>query len=110
MGLPWIEIKSVDELNHIWNNLLDNAAIFFKHSTRCSISSMVLRSFEREWQADETQLYFIDLIAHRDVSILLAELSKIEHQSPQIILTKKYEVIYNDSHGTIDATKIQKLI
>jgi bacillithiol system protein YtxJ len=111
MALNWTEIHSVDELHEIWDNSLEKPAVFFKHSTRCSISSMALRAFERNWlQDDDTQLFFIDLIANRDVSNLLAELSKVEHQSPQIIVTKNQIVLYSDSHGTIDAEKVQKLI
>ncbi len=110
MGLTWTEINSENQLHDIWDNLLIKPAVFFKHSTRCSISSMALRNFERNWTPDDTQLFFIDLIAHRDVSNLLAKLSKVEHQSPQIIVTSNNTVIYNDSHGTIDAEKIQKLI
>ena len=110
MALNWTEINSVDELHEIWDNSLEKPAVFFKHSTRCSISSMALRAFERNWLPDETQLFFIDLIANRDVSNLLAELSKVEHQSPQIIVTKNQKVLYSDSHGTIDAEKVQKLI
>ncbi len=110
MALNWTEIHSVDELHEIWDNSLEKPAVFFKHSTRCSISSMALRAFERNWLPDETQLFFIDLIAKRDVSNLLAELSKVEHQSPQIIVTKNQKVLYSDSHGTIDAEKVQKLI
>ena len=110
MELNWTEIHSVDELHEIWDNSLEKPAVFFKHSTRCSISSMALRAFERNWVSDDTQLFFIDLIANRDVSNLLAELSKVEHQSPQIIITKNQKVLYFDSHGTIDAEKVQKLI
>jgi bacillithiol system protein YtxJ len=110
MALNWTEIHSVDELHEIWDNSLEKPAVFFKHSTRCSISSMALRAFERNWLSDGTQLFFIDLIANRDVSNLLAELSKVEHQSPQIIVTNNQKVLYSDSHGTIDAEKVQKLI
>jgi bacillithiol system protein YtxJ len=110
MALNWTEIHSVDELHEIWDNSLEKPAVFFKHSTRCSISSMALRAFERDWVSDDTKLFFIDLIANRDVSNLLAELSNVEHQSPQIIVTSKKTVLFSDSHGTIDAEKVQKLI
>ncbi len=110
MALNWTEIHSVDELHEIWDNSIEKPAVFFKHSTRCSISSMALRAFERDWVSDDTQLFFIDLIANRDVSNLLAELSNVEHQSPQIIVTSNKTVLFSDSHGTIDAEKVQKLI
>ena len=110
MGLNWKEINSIDDLHDIWENSLEKPAVFFKHSTRCSISSMALRAFERNWISDDTQLFFIYLIANRDVSNLLAELSKVEHQSPQIIVTNNRTVVFTDSHGTIDAEKVQNLI
>jgi bacillithiol system protein YtxJ len=111
MRLSWIEITSVEQLNQLWSQETKDSCVFFKHSTRCSISSMVLRSFERSWVTDEqTTLFFIDLIAHRDVSNQLALLSGVEHQSPQVIVTHKNQVIFSDSHGTIDAEKIQHLI
>lgn len=111
MKLPWIEITSVDQLNQFWTKEKQESCVFFKHSTRCSISSMVLRAFERSWVMDEqTTLFFIDLIAHRDVSNQLALLSGVEHQSPQVIVTHKNQVVFSDSHGTIDAEKIQHLI
>lgn len=111
MRHSWIEITSLAQLNQLWVEETKDSCVFFKHSTRCSISSMALRAFERSWVTDETtNLFFIDLIAHRDVSNQLALLSGVEHQSPQVIITHKNQVIFSDSHGTIDAEKIQLLI
>ncbi len=111
MRLSWIEITSVEQLNQLWSEETKDSSVFFKHSTSCSISSMVLRAFERSWVTDETtNLFFIDLIAHRDVSNKLALLSGVEHQSPQVIVTYNNQLIFSDSHGTIDAEKIQYII
>ena len=111
MALNWEEIKSTSVLEDRFNEVSDRPKLFFKHSTRCSISSMSLRMFERAWDTSlEVDLYFIDLIAHRDVSNLLAELSGVQHQSPQAIVIRNNEVVYHDSHGTIDADKIKSLL
>jgi bacillithiol system protein YtxJ len=109
-SFPWKEITSVEEFNEMLNAPTDKAKLFFKHSTRCSISSMALKGFEREWNvsSDDFELYFIDLIAHRDISNAIAAESHVEHQSPQVVVWRNGEVIYNASHHHIDAQKIQQ--
>jgi bacillithiol system protein YtxJ len=109
-SFPWKEITSVEEFSEMLNAPTDKAKLFFKHSTRCSISSMALKGFEREWNvsSDDFELYFVDLIAHRDISNAIAAESHVEHQSPQVVVWRNGEVIYNASHHHIDAQKIQQ--
>lgn len=109
-GFPWTEITSTAQLEEVLQAPSGKAKVFFKHSTRCSISAMALRTFEREWKLDDQEydLFFIDLIAHRDVSNAIAEKLHVIHQSPQVIVVKSDEVIYDASHHTINAEKIQK--
>lgn len=110
MSLPWKIITSVEELDTIWNTVTDCKNVFFKHSTRCSISTMALNRFERSWkQNDEFNFYFIDLLKTRDVSNRLAEISGITHQSPQAIVSLNKAVLYQASHSEIDITEILKL-
>lgn len=109
-SFPWKEVTSIEEFNEMLNTPTDKAKLFFKHSTRCSISSMALKGFEREWNvsSDDFELYFVDLIAHRDISNAIAAESHVEHQSPQVVVWRNGEVIYNASHHHIDAQKIQQ--
>lgn len=109
--LNWINIETVEELKTAYNNTDQQSGLFFKHSTRCPTSRMVLNTFESEWEEnDNCKLYFIDLLKHRDVSNALGELSGIEHQSPQAILVKDKASVYNNSHSGISANEIGKLI
>lgn len=105
--LDWIEISSLDELNQAIEESSDKPSVFFKHSTRCSISSMALNRFESEWEEGSGgKLYFIDLIKNRDVSNMLAEKADVYHQSPQVIVLKDKKLIYDASHGAISANEI----
>ena len=107
----WNRISSVEELNSVFQASESKPSLFFKHSTRCSISSMALSGFERNWNKElDCDLFFIDLIANRDVSQKLAELSGVTHQSPQAIVTLGKEIIYNASHSGIDAKEIESRI
>lgn len=105
--LDWIEISSLDELDQAIENSTARPALFFKHSTRCSISSMALSRLENDWKEEVNgTLYFIDLIKNRDVSNALANKANVYHQSPQAIVLKNKEAIYEASHSAISATEI----
>jgi bacillithiol system protein YtxJ len=111
-AFPWIHITTEAQLLEAWDNNSGNMRLFFKHSTRCSISSMALSRFEEKWEKDEKRctVYFIDLIAYRSVSNLLEKISGVMHQSPQVIVAQNKNVIYSATHSEIDALFIQKLV
>ncbi|HTO38901.1 MAG TPA: bacillithiol system redox-active protein YtxJ [Brumimicrobium sp.] len=109
--INWINVDSVEKLQEFFNQTSEKQGLFFKHSTRCGISSMALNRFEKEWEeTDDCTLYFIDLLAHRDVSNALAEITGIVHQSPQAILVKNKTVIYDATHSGISASQIKNLL
>ena len=110
-NFDWINLNSSEQLNEIIEQSNESAVLLFKHSTRCSISSMAKSRFEKEWKLDNKvcQTYYLDLITFRPISNEIAEKSGVEHQSPQVIVLKNKEVIYQASHNGIDAIEIQAL-
>ncbi len=110
--LPWVELKTMKDLNEAIESVKEKPGLFFKHSTRCSISAMALNQFENQWLTvdNECNLYFIDLIAHRDVSNEIAQLTGVHHQSPQVIVLTGDTIIYDASHSDIDARRIETLL
>jgi len=80
-------------------------SIIFKHSTRCSISLMAKKKFELDWDAlpETTPLYFLNLINYRDISNTIADIFNVHHESPQLLLIKDGECIFETSHGEISA-------
>jgi bacillithiol system protein YtxJ len=108
--VPWIRMIGADQLEEIFEKD-GRPKLVFKHSTRCSISSMALSRFEKEWnQANNCDLYFLDLLAHRPISDLIAQRSEIQHQSPQVIVLIDGEVIHHSSHNGISANEIGNII
>lgn len=109
--VDWIELTDLGQLNEISTLSNEKAVAIFKHSTRCSISRMALKQFENEFDsADKVTLYFLDLIAHRDVSNEIAQRFGVAHQSPQLILIKDGKAIYHVSHSDIDAEELGKKV
>ncbi len=111
-AFPWIELTSIEELNAAFESSTSRTVVLFKHSTRCSISSMAKARFENNWNSDieNCDLYYLDLIANRNISNEIAEITGVEHQSPQAIVLKNKQVIYEATHSSIDAKEIEELI
>lgn len=102
--INWIPLTNLAQLDDIDNASTVKSVVIFKHSTRCSISRMALKQFEKEYDLDETvDAYFLDLIAHREVSNEIASRYDVQHQSPQLILIKNKKAVYDASHSVIDA-------
>jgi bacillithiol system protein YtxJ len=100
----WIPLTNLDQLNEIVALSNEKPISIFKHSTRCSISRFALKQFENEFDsADATETYFLDLIEHRDVSNEIASRFQVVHQSPQLLLIKNGQSVYDVSHSDIDA-------
>ncbi|MEO8533175.1 MAG: bacillithiol system redox-active protein YtxJ [Flavobacterium sp.] len=110
-NINWIPLTNLTQLDEIGTNSNIKPIVIFKHSTRCSISRMALKQFEREYDLDETvDAFFLDLIAHRDVSNEIANRFNVYHESPQLLLIKNGKAIYNVSHSDIDAEALKAKI
>lgn len=109
---PWKQLTSIEQLKEIMAKSIDQPVLLFKHSTRCSISIMALSRFQKEWNQENKSidLYYLDLLNHRDVSSKIAEITGVVHQSPQAILISNNEVKYTATHSSISARDIQKSI
>jgi bacillithiol system protein YtxJ len=106
--INWIQLGHLDQLDKIVAFSSQKPIVIFKHSTRCSISRMVLKRFESEYDLDESiDTYFLDLLEHRDISNEIASRFGVYHQSPQLILIKDGKAIYDVSHESIDAGELK---
>ena len=109
--INWNELTDLGQLNEIIAISNEKPVAIFKHSTRCSVSRMALKQFENEFDSsDKVTPYFLDLIAHRDISNEIANRFGVTHQSPQLILIKEGKAIYNVSHSDIDAEELGKKV
>lgn len=109
--MKWIKLQLADELTHlIEKESFVTPILFFKHSTRCSISSMALNRLESYWDIESTQAIpvYLDLIQYRNLSDKLASDLGVRHESPQVLLVKDGKCIYTASHSQIDVEDIKE--
>ncbi|NEW79996.1 MAG: bacillithiol system redox-active protein YtxJ [Gelidibacter sp.] len=110
--INWVALTNEAQLNEIITLSASKPVLIFKHSTSCGISRMALKSFERDFDLPETkiELYFLDLLRYRNLSNAVAAKFGVSHQSPQVLVIKNGEVIYDDSHYSITIEAIKKVL
>lgn len=111
-SLGWNHLTDLKQLDEIASESAEIPVIIFKHSTRCGISRMALKGFESEYaiQTQKAKPYFLDLLNHRDISNAIADRFRVYHASPQVILIKDGEAVYDESHGSISASELEKRV
>ena len=108
--MNWKEFSSKEGLEKITNLSKEKPQVIFKHSTRCSISSMAKSRLERAEQPEGIDFNYLDLIAHRDISTKIADDFDIEHASPQVLIIKDGKCIYDESHSAISMDEILEAV
>ncbi len=108
--MNWIELQNEEQLNEIKERSNQKPQIIFKHSTRCSISSVAKSRLERSEAPGNTDFYYLDLIRYRDISNKVSELFNVYHESPQVLLIKNGECVYDESHSGISMDEIAEQV
>ena len=104
--LNWIELNDIQQLGNIKELSKTRPQVIFKHSTRCATSSMAKNRLEKAHPPDHTDFYFLDLLKYRTISNMIAVDFFVHHQSPQILLIKNMECVYEESHDGIEMGEI----
>lgn len=104
----WTQLNSDDQLQAAMQASHERPQIFFKHSTRCIISKMVLKNFEESWSAlpSNVDTHFLDLLQYREISNGLSAQLHVKHESPQVIVVRNGKAIYHASHDSINTTDV----
>lgn len=104
--MNWISIEYPAQLDEIKEKSFTRLQVIFKHSTSCLISKMAKNRLDRSTQPAAIDFYYLDLLKHRDISRKIAEDFKVKHESPQVLLIKNGECIFDESHNGIRMEEI----
>lgn len=105
--MNWISITDENAIDQIKSNSSQKPQVIFKHSTRCSISTMAKSRLDRSEIPSGIDFHYLDLLKYRSISNLIAEEFKVEHASPQVLLIKNGVCVYDESHSGIDMAEIE---
>jgi bacillithiol system protein YtxJ len=109
--MTWEKLTSLADLEKLKEDSYKGDVLIFKHSTRCNVSADAWE-IVRPLQTDKIRVkpYFLDLLTYREISDAIEEMFQVRHQSPQILIIRKGNCIYHESHWRITLEKIAKAI
>jgi len=111
--MNWNELKEAKQLQDLITESHKQPILIFKHSTSCSISKAALGRLERSWNENEmkdVKPYFLDLLSYRTISKNIADQFLVEHESPQVLLIRNGESVYDCSHFGIEYKNVKSEI
>ncbi|MBD3638062.1 MAG: bacillithiol system redox-active protein YtxJ [Crocinitomicaceae bacterium] len=110
--MPWEVMETKEDLQKMLEDSSNKAYLLLKHSTRCSISHLIKKRLESNWDLTEEEIIpvYLDLLAHRPLSNDIEKELNIRHESPQVIVLRGGEVIYHASHSAISLDAIKNAL
>lgn len=108
----WTSLERATQVDELLARSYETPCLIFKHSTKCFISEVALRRLESKWSFSDQQLvpYFVDAIAQRPISKQVCEVFEEHHETPQILLIDKGEVILEANNMDIHAEEISEML
>lgn len=108
--MTWLPLTSPEQLEAI--KAAPGYSLIFKHSTRCIISKMALKSLEADWKEEQAPVsaYYLDLLNYKELSAQIAEMFHVYHESPQILLIRQGECLLDASHNDISFHEIMEVL
>ena len=99
MGNSFFKIDNRETLDKLITDSNNKPVVIFKHSNACGISSAAYR----EMQKLEAPVNLLEVQSAREVSRELADMTGIQHETPQVIILKDGKAVWNASHFDVKA-------
>jgi bacillithiol system protein YtxJ len=106
--MHWIHLTDEDQLQKIIVRSQEKPQVIFKYSTHCYLSEVIFQRFQKKCCPEHMDFHFFDLLAHQNISEKISETFHVVHQSPQILLIKDGECIFEESHSEISLEEIME--
>lgn len=104
----WNIIDSLESFENALNKSFVSDVLIFKHSTTCSISHLAKMRLEDNWDIENVSSYYLDLKRYRIISDTISEKLNVHHESPQVLLIRRGQCIYDASHFDISVEEVKE--
>ncbi len=103
------ELHEVEELSAVVENSKEKPVFIFKRSMTCPISAEAFSQFQTFTEQTNAEIapYVVKVRETREVSNKIAEMTHIEHQSPQVLMMIDEEVLWHTSHSDITVDSLE---
>ena len=103
---PFVTLENIEALDDAFRLSHDHPVILFKHSLTCPISSAAYQEMSR-------LMYEVSLVvvqSARDISREVEMRTGIRHESPQTIILRGGEAVWNASHWRITCDAVEQAV
>src|SRR2546423_8606473 len=104
--MAFVEIQTKQQLEEFLRACNGGPAILFKHSDSCGISARAYRDLTQLNQ----QVGVVTVQKARDLSDEIEHRFNLPHETPQALIVKNSELLWNASHGRVRASAIEEAI
>jgi|SRR4030095_7844919 bacillithiol system protein YtxJ len=104
--MHWIHLTDEDQLQKIIVRSQEKPQVIFKYSSHCQVSETILQRLHRSCCPEHIDFHFLDLIAYNNISQKLSEIFHVSQQSPQIIVIKDGEPIFEETSPEVSLEEI----
>jgi bacillithiol system protein YtxJ len=103
----WSLLSNENLLQDLVKLSFSEKVLIFKHSTRCSISTMSKNRLESVGENSKIKnCFLLDILNFKEISSKIESDFKVIHESPQLLIIQNGQCIYNASHNEISWDKI----
>lgn len=110
MPATFSKLDSLEKLEDLFARSHEVPIVIFKHSSRCGVSAMV----SRRMVGLEAEINIVVVQTSRDVSTAIEEKTGVRHQTPQALIVRNGEAVYQASHYSVNpealASELENLL
>lgn len=104
MSDRFVDVADAGALDELMARSQSEPVVLFKHSTTCPISMNAHREMERFADAD---VNLVVVQRARELSNEIARRTGVRHESPQALVVRNGDVVWNASHYDITADAVR---
>lgn len=106
MGTPFTPITDATALDELMMRSNDAPVILFKHSSTCPISAGAYREMSKV--TEDVALLVVQRA--RDLSREVERRTGVRHESPQAIVLRNGQAVWNASHWDVTSDAVEKAV
>lgn len=85
--------------------------LLYKHSPLCGLCDIAIAEVNAFVEANpDVPVWMVDVISQRPLSQRLEAMLGVRHESPQVIMVRRGEPVWNGSHRRVTRTRLEEAI
>ena len=106
----WNIITSDEEVSDVFHESDSRMQVIFKHSPRCGVSFLAKQNMDAIKAPENVDFHLIDVVGQRAISQHISQKTGIRHESPQVFVVDRGEVIWSGSHYQVSEDNVLKVL